>query len=188
MDNQNTSAMTHRRRQHSSPEPSAYDLEGNPKEELNDVTAFESVQSTDDDTLVLQNTPINSNLTRCPDCGKEISKRAVSCPFCGCPINEPPSKKSDKTQHTNDNENKKEKSSGCSGCITLVVVIVIVVFFLGFLGSMGGSTTSARSTGSNKCYYCNGTGRVMNGRVAKDSVDYALNSVPCPKCHGTGVR
>lgn len=26
-------------------------------------------------------------LIKCPDCGKEISSRAISCPNCGCPIN-----------------------------------------------------------------------------------------------------
>lgn len=26
-----------------------------------------------------------SNLIECPDCGKEVSSRAVSCPHCGCP-------------------------------------------------------------------------------------------------------
>jgi hypothetical protein len=31
--------------------------------------------------------PEESNLFCCPDCGKEISKRAASCPHCGCPIN-----------------------------------------------------------------------------------------------------
>jgi len=25
-------------------------------------------------------------LMKCPDCGREVSDRAKSCPFCGCPI------------------------------------------------------------------------------------------------------
>ena len=25
-------------------------------------------------------------LMKCPDCGREVSDRANSCPFCGCPI------------------------------------------------------------------------------------------------------
>lgn len=29
-------------------------------------------------------------LIRCPECGKEISDRAVSCPNCGCPIADAP--------------------------------------------------------------------------------------------------
>ena len=27
-------------------------------------------------------------LINCPECGKEISDKAVSCPNCGCPITE----------------------------------------------------------------------------------------------------
>lgn len=27
-------------------------------------------------------------LIKCPDCGREFSDKAVSCPFCGCPIND----------------------------------------------------------------------------------------------------
>ena len=26
-----------------------------------------------------------ANLMECPDCGKEVSRRAISCPYCGCP-------------------------------------------------------------------------------------------------------
>ena len=28
----------------------------------------------------------NPNLTLCPDCGRQISKRASSCPHCGGPV------------------------------------------------------------------------------------------------------
>ena len=33
---------------------------------------------------------MNPNLQPCPDCGREVSKRAASCPNCGCPLNAPP--------------------------------------------------------------------------------------------------
>ena len=32
----------------------------------------------------------NSKLTKCADCGKTISKRATTCPFCGAPRQEDP--------------------------------------------------------------------------------------------------
>ena len=36
-------------------------------------------------------------LIKCPECGKEISDKASTCPSCGCPIatNEPAVEKSD---------------------------------------------------------------------------------------------
>ena len=32
----------------------------------------------------------NPNLIPCPDCGHFISRKARSCPQCGCPVNLPP--------------------------------------------------------------------------------------------------
>lgn len=31
----------------------------------------------------------NPNLLPCPDCGRQVSRRAASCPSCGCPISVP---------------------------------------------------------------------------------------------------
>lgn len=31
---------------------------------------------------------VSTNLIRCPDCGREVSKRASVCPGCGCPLSE----------------------------------------------------------------------------------------------------
>ena len=31
---------------------------------------------------------IYMSLIKCPECGKEISSKAVTCPFCGCPSSE----------------------------------------------------------------------------------------------------
>ena len=28
----------------------------------------------------------NTKLQPCPDCGREVSRRAASCPGCGCPL------------------------------------------------------------------------------------------------------
>ena len=29
------------------------------------------------------------SLIKCPECGKEISDKATSCPNCGCPVSVP---------------------------------------------------------------------------------------------------
>lgn len=34
----------------------------------------------------LMNGGITMALIQCPDCGKQISSQAASCPNCGCPI------------------------------------------------------------------------------------------------------
>lgn len=35
-------------------------------------------------------TPSNPNLTPCPDCGRFVSRLAISCPQCGRPLKAPP--------------------------------------------------------------------------------------------------
>lgn len=39
-----------------------------------------------DDTA--KESTVSKNLIRCPDCGREVSKRARVCPGCGCPLSE----------------------------------------------------------------------------------------------------
>lgn len=44
----------------------------------------------EDEIAVVENVSdnINPNLTNCPDCGRQVSKRAEVCPGCGCPLSE----------------------------------------------------------------------------------------------------
>ena len=40
------------------------------------------------------------SLIKCPECGKEISNKAISCPMCGYPIKEEINKLSSKSAST----------------------------------------------------------------------------------------
>lgn len=40
-------------------------------------------------------------LITCPECGRQVSNRAASCPSCGCPINAPEASKAIKIQLPN---------------------------------------------------------------------------------------
>lgn len=51
--------------------------ESSPKEE----TEQKPIESIDNDL---------PKLIPCPDCGKEISRKAISCPACGCPLDNSP--------------------------------------------------------------------------------------------------
>ena len=48
-------------------------------------------------------------LVKCPDCGKMVSERAQSCPFCGCPSNFFESQSLENHETTNSASNIKEK-------------------------------------------------------------------------------
>jgi len=55
-------------------------------------------------------------LTKCPDCGSAVSKKAVSCPSCGRPAK------------------KDAKSGGClSGCVTIFLIGGVAIFLLALL-------------------------------------------------------
>lgn len=52
-------------------------------ENKNDKSSSENIQQEKSNATI-------SKLIGCPDCGKEVSRRAASCPNCGCPISELP--------------------------------------------------------------------------------------------------
>ncbi len=63
-------------------------------------------------------------LIKCPECGKEISDKAVSCPSCGCPIttvNNVESQSSDVSKNESQTKNK---------LLPLLVLIPLVVVIL----------------------------------------------------------
>ena len=57
-------------------------LTGEERAHLRTVTASPHAQV----NIVTEPPATTSNLTRCPDCTREISKRAAACPHCGAPI------------------------------------------------------------------------------------------------------
>ncbi len=52
-------------------------------------------------------------IIQCPECGKDVSDKAKSCPNCGCPINED-------VQNTNDNDSSKRKTGS-----TLIILGIL---------------------------------------------------------------
>ena len=90
-------------------------------------------------------------LVKCPECAREVSDRATSCPGCGCPLQvaEPPSnptsahtagpsRPSKITQPTGSNNAK-----GCQGCLLMVVGIVLLLMLIGMCSDGGGSAASS---------------------------------------------
>jgi len=61
-------------------------------------------------------------LTNCKECGKEVSKKAESCPHCGAPVKKQPSQ---------------------YGCGTFILLCFIVFLFIGIFSSDETSTPKA---------------------------------------------
>ena len=78
-------------------------------------------------------------LINCPECEKEISDKAKSCPNCGYELN---------PQASQPKQPSKKKSSG-SGYGTWIVVIGVIIFILYLIGSSSDdNSSSSSSTGS----------------------------------------
>lgn len=79
-------------------------------------------------------------LIKCPECGKEISDKAGTCPNCGCPIQS--EQKAEETPPVNTVTQgtipKKPKKKGRFLKILLIVAVAIVV--IGVIGSIGGNS------------------------------------------------
>lgn len=86
-------------------------------------------------------------LIKCPECGKEVSDNAVSCPGCGFPLKkdshsgvENVTRNADAGTYVNSAPQKKKR--GClAGCLT--AIIVFVVFFVLLLA---GSSTKTKNS------------------------------------------
>ena len=71
-------------------------------------------------------------LTKCPECSKEISSQAVSCPHCGFPLGTTP-KESAQIEQPNTEAMPKSTpaspspkptpGSGCRGCLSVILLI-----------------------------------------------------------------
>jgi hypothetical protein len=69
--------------------------------------------------------PPLSNLFECKDCGKEISKKASSCPNCGAPTTY--GKKQEKKKERKQKEQRSSKRSNRQGCGCLLIVLAVVL-------------------------------------------------------------
>lgn len=81
-------------------------------------------------------------LINCPECKKEVSNSALSCPHCGFQLIE---KKEPKAKPQLKNPKKKN-----SGCIIWLIVIAILIIILYNYESSGDSSSSSGSSSSNK--------------------------------------
>lgn len=100
-------------------------------------------------------------LIKCPECGKEISDKAASCPQCGCPV-----KKPEHTNHLFDNvESTKNVMTDAKGMVItdakpkqkkgglgkkILIGVGIVFLILVVLAMIGGDDNKSSSTTSDR--------------------------------------
>ena len=67
----------------------------------------------------------STNLMQCPDCGKMISKDAISCPQCGCPF--PGNEKGRDAQHV---IVQKKSGVGFVGLLLAIVLGGLIIWYI----------------------------------------------------------
>lgn len=98
-------------------------------------------------------------LIQCPECGKEISDQAASCPNCGYAINTAP-----KVIRTELGPVERSAGAGtmwiCAGVITLLMglflisAIIGIFMIIGSFGMIGYGSSRKKGMQKGKCPYC----------------------------------
>jgi ribosomal protein L37E len=107
-------------------------------------------------------------LIKCPECKKEISDKAKSCPSCGYEPNPQPKSPKQPT---------KKKSTG-SGCGTFIVVIGVLIFILYLIGASSEDDSSSSSSSGS-------TNKFLSYTYAEDFVKKKLKSPGSAEFPGT---
>ena len=69
-------------------------------------------------------------LINCPECSKEISDKASSCPFCGCPVNSKNKPQEVKVIAAPNKEGCFLQTLNIGCMIGAVVIIITILFFI----------------------------------------------------------
>lgn len=91
-------------------------------------------------------------LINCPECGREISEMAKSCPHCGCPIQKPTENKgsNSKPKKTHNSENRNEKPKKKGSCLKIILIVLaalmVLIVLIGIIGG-GEDKPVAEKTG-----------------------------------------
>ena len=81
-------------------------------------------------------------LVNCPECNKEVSDSALSCPHCGFQLRE-------EEVQTVKNQVKKPKKKS-NGCLIWLIIIAAAIAFFYIIGSNDDSSSSSSSPSTNK--------------------------------------
>lgn len=108
------------------------------------------------------------SLIKCPECGREISDLAASCPHCGCPVNQQATPST--PQQPAKDAPAKKRATATIAIISIVIVILAgaAAFFLFF---RGGSDDDERVAYDNIMHYENAHQLDSLGEALNDYFD-----------------
>ena len=92
-------------------------------------------------------------LIKCPECGKDVSSEAESCPYCGYPIKTAVLKETTTKSASDSERNEKEgKGSGCLGTFIAVLICVLLLFGIGMTCSSSSGNGDYNTANHAKSY------------------------------------
>jgi uncharacterized membrane protein YvbJ len=65
-------------------------------------------------------------MIKCPECGNDVSDKAVSCPKCGCPINNEKEIKEEEKERKKEEKQKKDKKT------KIICAVLFPILLIGF--------------------------------------------------------
>ena len=94
-------------------------------------------------------------LINCPECKKEISSTAISCPSCGYPLQEQIKVDDFRCPHCKGHLVKsKEATSGGTGCIVIILGLVLTPILIGIPIILYGLHLGSKRRGLWVCRKC----------------------------------
>ena len=85
-------------------------------------------------------------LIKCPECGKEISDKATSCPNCGAPVSNQ-NNTGAPVSSTKVAKPVKEKKKG--SCLKTILIVIAVLLVLGIIGNLIGGDKENETNSEN---------------------------------------
>ena len=113
------------------------------------------------------------SLIACPECKKQVSNQASSCPHCGYPINAVQENKSNELMNCPDCHGQGEIMEDCHACHGTGKVVC---------SGCDGTGGTLYPHWFDECTYCHGTKR----ETCYDCNGDRYNPISCKTCEGTG--
>lgn len=108
-----------------------------------------------------------AGLTKCKDCGHEVSKQAASCPNCGAPI-------------------RKQSGNIGGGSVTLIGIVIFIIYVMAYepiTGSRPSRPAASVPSDGKVTFYAKSTVNIRRGPGTEHDVVDTLNEGQAWRCY-----
>ncbi len=120
-------------------------------------------------------------MINCPECSKQISETAKTCPHCGCDVKQAQKKK--KQQQAIDEWNKMSPEQKTKSTIIGLVVIALIIALIVGVTQCSGNNSNTYSATCQVCYKTYSYEGHEYGGLASRNVKCIRMTNMCKKCY-----